>query len=177
MDRYINPILIQYRQQGVEIRINIMLKKFHLFHHKEPRKKDDTKNRITMCSYVLHTFWKSTNMNHSGDKNIRLTINQGVCGMAIREEAIQSFVLTPENIKEFNLNAKQLKKTKDIKFIMSYPIFEPEINKLKNKNKILGVVNIDSTVPGSEILITKTIHREELAEKIYAISDYCSFLI
>ncbi len=67
---------------------------------------------------------------------------KGNCGLAFLEEEPQLANLTVENPFNYNLSKSEIKKTKDIKGIISVPIFEaPNGNRTP---KAIGVISIDT---------------------------------
>jgi hypothetical protein len=127
-----------YLKHNIDLRVNVMTASFkiiiwrRLWHWQWP---------FLMIKQLDTVF--NYNMNRDMDKDLKLTINQGVAGLAFREGPIVvDFDKVDRN--EFNLNKEQLKATEDVRFIISTPIFEIDLHTRRLTNKIIGVVNVDS---------------------------------
>lgn len=120
------------------------------------------------------------------DKGMRMQIWQGVAGQAAMSgEFCYGDISDKERGPRFNLNADQLRKTKDVRLVLSMPIMkavesgtdEPEIS-----DKVIGVVNIDSkrhdALDFYQTLMVDYEPLMHLQEKaLREISEYCSFVM
>jgi hypothetical protein len=120
------------------------------------------------------------------DRKMRMQIWQGVAGQAAMSgEFCYGDISDKERGPRFNLNAEQLRKTKDVRLVLSMPIMravesgtdEPEIG-----DKVIGVVNIDSKrADALDFYRTLFIDYESLMhlqeQALREISEYCSFVM
>lgn len=107
---------------------------------------------------------------------MRLTVNQGVCGQAYHAKQPVAVDLTVEDLSTFNLNQTQLNSTRDVQFILSFPIRRLNLSTFETTADIIGFVNADSKTLGAEELIQNNDDLEELLKRIQAFSEYCSYL-
>lgn len=128
---------IYSQQLGINLRINVMrLKRQVIFLHKKfPF--------IKLFRKVLIIEYPLKNMDHDTDKNVIFSINQGVCGKAVQEGTVYAD-LSKVHPSAYNLDKNQIEMTKDLKFIMSTPVFEYDLETRRIGKKIIGVVNFDT---------------------------------
>ena len=124
---------------------------------------------------VLEIVWKDGfNPPHDRDASMRLGWFQGVCGAAVKaRDAV--FVdlrsVPPANASfaskylwrnEFHMSAWQLKKAQHLKAVLSVPLFERHGAKGKEKDRCVGIINLDSaTDDGADHLAMK---KKDLAQ-------------
>ena len=176
LDKDSSDMIKEYESHGYQLRINVMLAKRSFLGHSEPKKKNKEKKKISFFPNKFKIIWTSENMRYHEDKELNLTTNQGVCGEAFKNKAIKMANLMIKNPEEYNLNREQLEKTKNLKFVLSCPIYEIDYMNLRFTNKVLGIVNFDGTSPGSEQLIMNQKDLEILTLKLKAFSEICSNL-
>ncbi|TAL33902.1 MAG: hypothetical protein EPN93_12770 [Spirochaetes bacterium] len=158
-----------YSKHSIDLRVNVMIAKRRILIWKRLCNWHRPFIMTTQFDTVFHY-----NMNRDMDKNLQLTINQGVAGLAYREGQI---VVDLEKVdrNEFSLTKEQLKATEDIKFIMSTPIFEIDLHTMRLTNKIIGVVNIDSKNNTFDELEKRKL-LEKLFENSNNISEFVALL-
>jgi len=83
------------------------------------------------------------NMEGDPDQNLKLSVSQGLCGEAYREQTFKYVSMVQENPPGYNLSPEQREKTKHLKTIISVPIWEIFSNQ-PSKRRVNGVLNIDS---------------------------------
>lgn len=91
-------------------------------------------------------------MEGHDDKHLGLNITQGVCGEAVTKNAFVAADLEAEHASTYRLSEDQLKRTKDLTLVMSMPIRKAETGddgKPTLTDEIIGVINIDSRMPGA----------------------------
>lgn len=115
-------------------------------------------------------------MELHGDRDLKLTINQGVCGEAARTQRIHFADLTVVHPSSYNLSKSQLEKTKDLIFVMSCPILELDFDTLRSTKRVIGAVNFDSKSVGSERILKDSVLLKQTYDKIKRLSDLCSLL-
>ncbi|MEK6754881.1 MAG: GAF domain-containing protein [Bacteroidota bacterium] len=99
------------------------------------------------------------NMESDPDQNLRLSVSQGLCGEAYREQTFKYVSMVQENPPTYNLSADQREKTKHLKTIISVPIWEIFSNE-PSKRRVIGVLNIDSKQDLGESLFNETIFKD-----------------
>jgi hypothetical protein len=156
---------------------NIMIPKTRCCYRLEPSTKDGNKLKFTMVGKIFKVIWAS---DGSGvHPKLKITVNQGACGDAYTNGAattpqnIKGAILTPDRLKEyeFKFNEQQKKLTKDLIIVVSCPLIIKEKGMKDETLKRIGVLNIESKVPASEILLTDTEQQKEFYVKIAALSN------
>lgn len=158
-----------YKRNRVDLRINVMVPL-----RKNKMGKD---GKLYLFKKRFFTLWNSKNMDYDSDCHISLMLNQGVCGEAYKIRGRVAADMTIENPDSYNLCPDQIERTKDLKFIVSTPIFEQDEENLRKSDKIIGVVNFDSKSPGSEKLVKDIKHAKTFYKKTRAFADLCSKLM
>ncbi len=119
------------------------------------------------------------------DKGMRMNVTQGVCGQAAQSGDFCVGDISKKKGPPFGLTPEQQKKVKDVRLVLSMPIFkvvqdakgEPEIS-----GKVIGVVNIDSKRKNApEFYRTRSVEgrslQEHQEEALRQISEYCSYVM
>jgi len=177
LDKEFDDLSEKYRGTGFDLRANVMLVKRTFLIRKEPKPKNPNKNKLSFLAKRFYFFWASSNMQYHEDRNLHLTVNQGVCGEAYRDGGIKTADLTVEAPATYNLCQEQLEQTKEVKFVLSCPICEMNYESFRLKDKPIGVVNFDSRSEGSEVLINNHDYLRDLTSRIQAFSNLCSQII
>ena len=155
--REIAPMIEGYRDdESVTIRVNVMLPS------RQPLRKR------------LVPFYVSETMKHHGDSDFKPLVSQGVCGLAYRDREARWADLTVENPESFGLSPSQVETTREVQFVLSFPIRAVDPDTLQLTSTVLGVVNVDSREPGSERLVQDDEAREILIGKAQDLSELCS---
>lgn len=125
------------------------------------------------------------NMEGAPDKDLSLSVSQGVCGQAVEQGEFTVADLEVKNGPTFGLDAEQLEKTKDLTLILSMPIKKttslPD-GTFALTDEVLGVVNVDSRMAGAHTFYQEE-HRggrpliDDLEEELARISELCSFIM
>ena len=173
LDTFTKEIIERYNAH--DLRLNVMIAKRNFYKKLEPKKNNPDKKKKSFFCKTSQIVWKS-NMDYDADENLELTVNQGVCGLAFQEGQIKTADMTVEKPNTYNLNKEQIDKTKELKVIISCPIFQLNYDTIKRTAKRIGVVNIDSKKSGSEIIINDTELRNQIIEDITKISGFCSII-
>jgi hypothetical protein len=186
-----------YRQESIDIRINVLVADWVLWAKKEPRNIAPEKlakmktehaaltghsfaigkgdKKVTLFTHQFDTYWIQRNRHARGDECLDLLVNQGACGLAFRSRKTVAADLVGEDAEIYNLCAEQIAVTRDLKFVLSQPIFKLKRNAVISK-RVIGVVNFDSRTEGSERLIRDDKAREIMVRRAEAFSDLCSRL-
>jgi len=177
LDREFDGLFEKYRETGFDLRANVMLVKRTFLIRKEPKPKNSNRKKLSFLAKRFYFFWVSSNMHYHEDRNLSLTVNQGICGEAYRAGGIKTADLTVEAPATYNLCQEQLEQTKEVKFVLSCPICEMDFRDFRLKDKTIGVVNFDSRSEGSEVLINNHDYLGDLTSRIQAFSNLCSQII
>lgn len=156
---------------------NIMIPRRRFFYRIEPTSNGSNKQRLTIWGDVFKVIWKSENAHFPQD--LKITINQGVCGQAFRDASatnpqnVKGAVLTPEKLKNYNFNftKKQLELTANLRIVASCPLVINEKGIKNEKNKVIGVLNIECIIEGSEKLIEDHASRKDFYVKLAKLSN------
>ncbi len=150
-----------------DLSFNIMIPRRKFFCRLEPK-------GLTFFPKVFTVVWGyGTHRVHS---HLRLTTNQGVCGMSYRYEDFYAFDLEgmrKENknlADEFNMTNKQIQLTEKGMIVASYPIFQKEDEPDGQKTEIIGVLNLQCHTENSGILISDMTKREVLSKNMNGIT-------
>lgn len=166
LDDRADDLLKIYKRQKVDLRINLMIPK---------RKFRIKKNgKFYLLKKRFYTLWNSSNMDYEKDCHLSLMIDQGVCGEAYNNRGRVAADMTVQDPAKYNLCSEQIDLTKDLKIIVSTPIFEQDEENLRKTEKIIGIVNFDSESPGSEKLIKDVRRAKTFITKTNAFADLCS---
>lgn len=125
------------------------------------------------------------NMEGAPDKDLSLSISQGVPGQAVEQGEFTVADLEVKNGPTFGLDSEQLEKTKDLTLILSMPIKKttslPD-GTFALTDEILGVVNVDSRMAGAHAFYREKRRggrplMDEVEEELAKISELCSFIM
>jgi hypothetical protein len=132
----------------------------------------------------------SRGMERELDKDLKLKLSQGVCGQAVQQkELVVANVETKQGGPAFGLDSEQLRKTQHLTLIFSMPIRRAKMSPdgtLTLTDDIIGVVNLDSKMPGAEAYYntTETVTdavvkslRVRQEEVLGEISEVCSIIV
>ncbi|MFZ1946128.1 MAG: hypothetical protein WAW06_01115 [bacterium] len=206
MERVTHQVLDSYaatvrdiysKAHSVDLRINVMEAKWTLLTRSEPKAmagdsvakmRDNAPfigrsltlgkrgTRVTMATYRLKTFWLRKDTPIYGDEHLELTVNQGACGLAFRRSKPVVADLTIDEPEIYNLTSSQISSTRDLKFVVSCPIFKLDRNSRPTK-RVIGVVNLDCRDSNAEHLVQREDTRDDLVERATAFSRLCSCLL
>jgi len=177
LDQDAERMISEYKKHDIELRINVMLLERAIVTRQEPTRKNPQGRKTRFFTKRFESAWTSENMKYDGDRDLRLTVNQGVCGEAARTKEVKAADLTVENPASYNLSGSQLEKTKDLRFVISCPIFEVDFDTFRPTKRVIGVVNLDSKSIGSEkILGSGSLMLKETVARIKVLSDLCAQL-
>lgn len=169
---YAEIIQEELRNKKIELRINVMIPKVMFYSN------GDNKNKFKFFRKEFVSIWTSDNMQFEEDRELKLTINQGVCGEAFRSKSFKFADLTVENPEDYNLNENQIEKTKDLKYIFSCPIKKIEEKDLtSNPQKVIGVINFDSKSEDVGIITENDYIFKSISKKIKSFSYLCSYIL
>lgn len=124
-------------------------------------------------------------MNGEPDEDLKLKLDQGVCGQAVSQQAFCVADLEVRHGPTFNLSAEQREKTSHLKLVLSMPIKKAEKRRGGNvvlADEIIGVVNVDSQKNGAlayyeaEQLNGRSLI-EVQAEVLRKVSEQCSYIM
>ena len=177
LDRESKKVINAYNEKGYSLRINVMLTRHAIISNLEPKEASKPHSKkLLFCPKLLKFHWVSRTMELEGDKQMILTANQGIAGEAYRTGEIRAADFTNTGPSNYNLNAEQLERTRNLKMVISCPIWEYDHERQRFADKIRGVVNFDSKSHQSEKLVTDDIYFSDLKERIYAFSTLCSYI-
>lgn len=151
IDKRAKQIVLDFRDAGFDVSLNMMIPSRKLFSRSEPR-------GVTFFPKVFEVVWGYGTHKHV-NSHLKFTTNQGACGMAYRREDFFSVDLQKKkeenkNVKtEFNLTNKQLELTSDITMVICCPILLIKRTVERQKTKIVGVVNLECRMDGVGELI------------------------
>jgi hypothetical protein len=171
-----DKLVKKYKQQGVEVRINIMVPTTKFFYSIEPKKNTNFHKKFTFVGKVFKDIWSYG--DYRVNKLLKLTTNQGISGRAFKraEGVLIIDFVTNHNIN-FNLNKEQEALTKDIIFIARCPITVIEDGSEEQTGKVVGVLNLESYTKGSERIVQNAASRQELTSELAFFSKICSKLM
>lgn len=132
-------------------RINIMKRKFNL----------NPFNREPFCKTCLKIH-HHCNMEGRPDAGIILHPGRGVAGKAFKENRPKigdTTLMAQPGADDWNLTENEKAVTKDIKSVISFPIRHDQ-----DKNKVIGVLNIDSTENLADTPFQKSDFRTEVEQ-------------
>jgi hypothetical protein len=165
--------------------INIMLVKRSIFYRIEPKQGMPEKTKISVYGKV---FTKARELTGYGlPIHLRLTLNQGVCGKALREGSetskfnVKGVVLIPEFLTpqietDNNFTTKQRFLTKDVVFVASCPLIIKKKEEDGFKKKQLGVLNVESKELASAQFFVDPELRNKFYEKIANLGNIFNIL-
>ena len=163
-------------KNGFDLRVNIMIPKRRFFFRIEPSTGSTDKKRLTWWGKVFKIVWDSEQAYTS--KSLKITTNQGVCGMAYREGKLFAKDLTKDKIPEYNFTASQYKLTEDLVFVISCPIFQEDSHYSgKLTNKVIGVLNIESSTKNANQIFEANVKFDELWRETINLSIVCSKIL
>lgn len=166
----------KYKQQGVEVRMNIMIPTTKFFYFLEPEKRNKSQKKFTFVGKVFKDIWSYG--DYRVNKLLKLTTNQGISGRAFtRAEGVLTIEFVTNNSISFNLNTEQEVLTKDIIFIASCPITLVEDGSEEQTGKVVGVLNLESYTKGAERIVQNAVSRQELTSELVFFSKICSKLM
>ena len=111
------------------------------------------------------------------NRRLRITTNQGACGKAFSEGKFNGADLTSGNVSRFNFNEEQIRMTSDLKFVLSVPLISGEETVDYVNHGVKGVLNVESSTQGSEILVKDPTKSVIFFKDIYELSKICSKLL
>jgi hypothetical protein len=152
LSSFADDILDFYREDDIELRMNVMMpRQVWLYSRIEPKVGDSNKRTWRWRPKLLEPFW--TTHERGPDANLRFTENQGAAGDTYRSGDHTVVDLTVEDPAKYNLNADQLQKTEKLRFVASFPVFRFQRGERTLDREIIAVLNIDSISEGAERLI------------------------
>lgn len=134
-DYIVDQQLEKLRQSNPDLRLNIMKKKSYL----------QIKNVIIVQKlFIIYysgfaVYHLDRSLSFWYIKIFNYTYTQGVCGLALKNEKIAYADLRNKIPQDYNVKGLKLKKTDNLLFILSTPIFKWN----KNRYEIRGILNID----------------------------------
>lgn len=155
--------------------INIMLVAWRPFYSIEPQKGNPEKKKFSWGGKV---FIRARELaGNSVPLNLRITINQGVCGKALREGnetsksnvkgvVFLSEVMTPHIEADNNFTTEQKNLTNDVVLVASCPLIINQKDGDASKKKKLGVLNVESKELISAQLLADAALQDKFYEKI-----------
>jgi len=177
LDRETEQFLENYSdERNTVLRVNVMLAERKFFSRVEPVSSSDGWGKPCLFKKHLEPFWMSPSMRNHRDADIKLSVDQGVAGRAFRRKEMYGADLTEDDPEDYNLNSDQLRKSEDLRFILSLPIRKLDPSTHRTTHEVLGVINVDSRTEGSERLINDEKELQLLVSKIENIGDLCSLI-
>ena len=175
-DRLVDDFVKQYDEKAVKLRLNIMVPERKYAYQLEPSKNEPEQLRRSWVGQIFKVVWYSKNANVN--RKLRLTINQGICGKAYQEGDIFGKDFTQPDVSTFNLSKFQLEIVRDLRMLISAPIFEPDsMYNNKPSDKIVGVLNVESLSINSPNLLSKEADRVKIYEEIASLATVCGKIL
>lgn len=155
--------------------VNVMLVHRRILFRLEPSEKDPNKLKKSWFKKRLKV---AREFGVEGadpvHPRLRLSINQGVCGDAFRNgretsaKYVKGAVLLEELLPadNFNLNRFQMDMTKGLVIVVSCPLIINDKDGDQQKIKKIGVINVESKVDTSSILLTDETNMSIFFEKV-----------
>lgn|SRR5690606_10898828 len=170
------------RETGVTVRVNVMMSRRRLVSRSEPgpngrRPPAWALWRLTWLRQHLSPMWRTKGMQHHRDHSVTFSVAQGACGKAYRTKEVVVADLTVDDPASFGLNAEQIERTQDLRFVISFPIRILDLDTLQTTDRVAGVVNIDSRDPESERLVQDDTEWRRLVAHAQDISELCSHFL
>jgi len=175
IDKQVEDLISVYKDKGIPLRVNIMTINRKFVSFIEPGVIFGRK--ICFFRRHLRPVWVSKNMDHVPDKNLCLTIRQGVAGIAVRNQKPIFAVFDKKDEEIYNLNKEQLAKTQEVKTIYSFPLRDINKKTRRVSDRIIGTVNVDSLSDQSLKLKEDSKLLNSLAKKTQALAENCSMII
>jgi hypothetical protein len=154
---------------------NIMVTKRTLFDHTELKNGDPEKRKIRIFGRIFKTIW--TYDGKAINKKPRLTIHQGCSGQAFSTGTIIVVDMADYDTREFKLNAIQLTAIAHLKVIISCPIFGIDSHYNISNGKVIGILNVSSSISNAGKMINTEDKRRILTNIIVQFSKTCSLII
>lgn len=156
--------------------VNILLPKRKFYNNYEPHELLDNENRTRWFKKVFKPIWVSENSSYN--KKLKLTTRQGVSGLAYETGKLIIKDFTLDGLDGLNLTQKQKDLISSMRFIISCPIYAfNSHNNRPDKNKIIGILNLSSSTPGSDSVIKDLLKRKYLTEKAERLSRVCGLIM
>lgn len=163
-----------------DLRFNLMIPKRKWFCRLEPKK--DLGNTVErrklsiVCKVFDFVWWTKDNQIN---KKLKMTINQGLAG-DVYASCLGNCHKFGIGGKKFNFNKEQLELTKDLKFLMSYPVLKNDQEyEGKKTDKVLAVINAESDSHKSlELFLPENKNlRDKLTSDLIMLADICQGII
>ncbi len=168
----------EYKQYGLSF--NIMIPRRKYFRLMEPKTPGSKERKFQFGVEVFEVIW--TYGNSGVHKDFKLTVNQGLCGSAYKSGVktslayIHGIALNSAQLGNYNLTSDQIEKTKKLIIVVSCPISIEQKSAKDLKDKVVGILNVESNNEASESLVTDVIKQAEFYEKIVYLADIYSRL-
>lgn len=178
----------QYREY--QLNFNIMVPKTRYFYCIEPKDKNPAagaagssstggqnskqEKKFTFRGKIFKVVWNS---GQGVNRKLKITTNQGACGKAFSEGRIFSADYAAQQKPVSNFNEEQERLVSDLKFVISVPLVSYDEKIEYVNNKVQGVLNVESTVPGSESLINDPAKNVAFYNQIFEFQKICAKLL
>lgn len=179
IDTYANQLTKHYmaeKEGSLKLSCHILTPKWRFLSKIEPSKKNPDEPCWKFGCRVFDCIWSQ---GEGVNKEFKFTVNQGLSGKVYRQaKRIMGEEFTDRSKhKEFHFTDKQLQQTGGLVILVSCPIVRksPTINKVKEK--IVGVLNVESHSQGAETLILNKERQGNLYMEIENLSGLCSKLL
>lgn len=176
LNRFVDNFVTDHSSQNIDFELNIMVATPKYLYKIEPKASDNNKKKISFFGKIFKTVWQSK--DGTINRKLELTTKQGLSGKSYNEGLVSVALLSQTDTKIYNLTQTQEQMMSHLVGIVSCPIFEPDgqYNE-KLTNKVIGVINVQSSSPDVESLLTNTKTRRELCNQIIALSSICNKIL
>lgn len=161
--------------EAVNIRINVMKKKFVLISFLEPSN-SRIGRRIRWFTYHFKIERISANGVHMPDMGFEITQNQGIAGQAFNARGTIFALIDANDARIYNLNSQQLSAVENIVGVLSVPIRMYDFETHTLSDRIIGILNIDGSDDTFRRLLTDHELLDRFTERARALSAYCSLI-
>lgn len=134
-----------------DLRINIMVPRTRFFYFIEPSGTNKKRRKFTLIGKVFEPVWES---ELHLDRKLRLTINQGLCGLAYRGTEKIIGTRHYRNDPSANFTEKQEELLKNIRIVISLPVSVVVRTPFRKKYVKRAVINLESKHKKSVNLVT-----------------------
>ena len=165
---YIEPLMSEYKDaEDIHLRVNVMLPSLALWWGWKS---------WPCIGAGLRVAFASRSMQHHSDADLQLRQGCGLAGKAYIEQEARYVDLTKSDAKRFSLTDEEVKRTEELKFVVSFPIRALDSATNELTARVVGVLNIDSRSEGAERLVQRETSRNALIRRAQKLSELCSHL-
>ncbi len=152
--------------------LSLMIPKTAYLYRIEPCEGDRKKAKLSKKGKVFKIIWEYPD-NKRIDKQLKISVNQGICGAVLKTNNPRAVDLTQPNINLNCFTIKQEKILRDYKIIACVPIYRVKDGADQQVTEVIGILNLHSKDPNSvNLLKTNKMADNFLLEPLFKISTY-----